>query len=331
MALMLRSLASSFGSERSQTCIDGLALSRTPSRMHRRRQSQTVIRWCASSPYPPLKRSSPAIGSGMSMSMGLSMGGKRPSIGQPLKRTASLHGGDSLASLEQAAKEAKEQQPYPKHKHKSRRVNGPLRPALSLANTLVLDPLVCPPPIPIPRHHIPVHVPTPQPKPTNIVFSQVRRRSSLAPEASAPTALIARTSQVALPSPPSVLGTKKKRESLAQRTIRRQFERTPRGAQVKTHGAHAAMRMMNEAEEEAAVAAVLVIDEASDSRTCPWPILGSTSVHRARRWSGVLSKATSNPDTPTMPMPPPSSPLCSPRTPFISTIRSLPPFLLFSV
>ncbi|KAF8687961.1 hypothetical protein RHS03_09845, partial [Rhizoctonia solani] len=264
MALMLRSLASSFGSERSQTCIDGLALSRTPSRTEGGKVKRTSD-GVRASPYPPLKRSSPAIGSGMSMSMGLSMGGKRPSIGQPLKRTASLHGGDSLASLEQAAKEAKEQQPYPKHKHKSRRVNGPLRPALSLANTLVLDPLVCPPPIPIPRHHIPVHVPTPQPKPTNIVFSQVRRRSSLAPEASAPTALIARTSQVALPSPPSVLGTKKKRESLAQRTIRRQFERTPRGAQVKTHGAHAAMRMMNEAEEEAAVAAVLVIDEASDS------------------------------------------------------------------
>ncbi|CCO33902.1 hypothetical protein BN14_07989 [Rhizoctonia solani AG-1 IB] len=181
---------------------------------------------------------------------------------------ASLHGGDSLASLERAASEAKEQLPYCKPpKHKARRVNGPLRPALSLANTLVLDSLVCPPPVPIPRHHhIPVHVPTPQPKPpTPVIFSQVRRRSSLAPEPGSPTALIARTSQMSLPSPPCVLGMKKKRESLAQRTIRRQFERTPRGVQVKTHGAHAAMKLMSEAEEEAAVAAVLVVEESSDS------------------------------------------------------------------
>ncbi|CAE6466003.1 unnamed protein product [Rhizoctonia solani] len=263
MALMLRSLASSFGSERSQVgCIDGLALSRSSSRTESGKVKRTPDPVRAS-PYPPLKRSSPVFGS----SVNASTVGKRPSIGQPLKRTASLHGGDSLASLERAASEAKEQPPYCKPpKHKPRRVNGPLRPALSLANTLVLDPLVCPPPVPIPRHHIPVHVPTPQPKPpTPIIFSQVRRRSSLAPEPGSPTALISRTSQVSLPSPPCVLGTKKRRESLAQRTIRRQFERTPRGAQVKTHGAHAAMRMMSEAEEEAAVAAVLIIEEGSDS------------------------------------------------------------------
>lgn len=93
----------------------------------------------------------------------------------------------------------------------------------------------------------------------------MRRRSSLAPEYGAPTALVPRTSQVSLPSPPSVLGLKKKRESLAQRTLRRQFERTPRGAQVKVLGAHAALRMMSEAEEEAAVAAVVVVEDGSDS------------------------------------------------------------------
>lgn len=87
----------------------------------------------------------------------------------------------------------------------------------------------------------------------------------MAPEPSAPTALVPRTSQVPLPSPPCIIAGKKKRESLAQRTLRRQFERTPRGAQVKVHGAHAALRMMSEAEEEAAVAAVVVVEEGSDS------------------------------------------------------------------
>lgn len=73
---------------------------------------------------------------------------------------------------------------------------------------------------------------------------------------------------ISLPSPPLALAGKKKRESLAQRTLRRTFERTPRGAQVKVLGAHAAVRMMtamneNEEDDEAAVAAsvVVVVDE----------------------------------------------------------------------
>ncbi|CAE7175984.1 unnamed protein product [Rhizoctonia solani] len=231
MALMLRSLASSFNSERTPLpCID--PLSRSCSRQGKAKRTPEPVR---ASPYPPLKRSSPGYG--------------RSST--PLKRTASLHGGDSLASFQRAEQTCKPTV-------KRRPSNGPLRPALSLANTLILDPLVCPPPIPLPRsvvHHIPL------PKPS--ILPHLRRRSSLAPEPGSPTALVPR--QAPLPSPPCVIGGKKKRESLAQRTLRRQFERTPRGAQVKALGPHVAMRMMSEAEEEAAVAAVVIIDETSDS------------------------------------------------------------------
>lgn len=254
MALMLRSLASSFSSER--TAMDPLPLSRTPSHRDGGKVKRTPEPVRAS-PYPPLKRSSPGFGSGS--------GARRlsTSTSQPLKRTTSLHGGDSLASLQLAASEARQSFSKPRR----RQTNGPLRPALSLANTLVLDPLTCPPPVPLARNamvHAPVVPMAPKP-PTPTIFSQVRRRSSLAPEPSAPTALVTRTNQVPLPSPPCVLGTKRKRESLAQRTLRRQFERTPRGAQVKAHGAHAALRMMSEAEEEAAVAAVLVVEDGSDT------------------------------------------------------------------
>ncbi|CAE6405995.1 unnamed protein product [Rhizoctonia solani] len=277
MALMLRSLASSFSSERAPVpCIDGLPLGRSCSSSHRdggkvKRTPEPV----RASPYPPLKRSSPGYGSG------------RRSIGQPLKRTASLHGGDSLASLQRAATEAKQSAFKSNHNLIKRRpTNGPLRPALALANTLVLDPLVCPPPVPIPRNTV-VHPivpvpPAPRP-PVPTIFSQhgIRRRSSLAPEPGAPTALIPRTSHVPLPSPPSVFNTKKRRESLAQRTLRRQFERTPRGAQVKAIGAHAAVRMMSEAEEEAAVVAVLTVEDTSDSEdVCmsdSWVQVASTS------------------------------------------------------
>ncbi|KAG8771983.1 hypothetical protein FRC12_003306 [Ceratobasidium sp. 428] len=74
----------------------------------------------------------------------------------------------------------------------------------------------------------------------------------------------------------------KKRESLAQRTLRRTFKKIPRGAQVKVLGAHAAVRMISgmneeiEAEEEAAVAAsVIVVGEDENEpedvcRTDPW-------------------------------------------------------------
>ncbi|CAE6476529.1 unnamed protein product [Rhizoctonia solani] len=263
MALMLRSLVSSFNAERSPLpCIDPipLPLSRTSSRTDGGKVKRTPEPVRAS-PYPPLKRSSPGLASATG-----------PRRAQPLKRTTSLHGGDSLASLQRAATELRSQSMCkPPTNHKRRQTNGPLRPALSLANTLVLDPLVCPPPVPIARNTIHLHAPVivpPAPKPPiPTIFSQlgVRRRSSLAPEAGAPTALVPRTSHVPLPSPPSVLAIKKKRESLAQRTIRRQFERTPRGAQVKTLGAHAAVRIMSEAEEEAAVAAVVVVDDTSDS------------------------------------------------------------------
>ncbi|CAE6424623.1 unnamed protein product [Rhizoctonia solani] len=249
MAVMLRSLASSFSSERSPLpCIDPLPLARTTSRTDGGKVKRTPEPVRAS-PYPPLKRSSPGFGSGA-----------RKSISQPLKRTSSLHGGDSLASLQRAASDARQQQFCKSNK---RRTNGPLRPALSLANTLVLDSLVCPPPIPARNM---VHAPAPMaPKPPTPTVFSLRRRSSLAPEPGAPAALVPRTNHVPLPSPPSVLCGKKRRESLAQRTLRRQFERTPRGAQVKAHGAHVAMRMLSEAEEEAAVAAAVVIDETSDS------------------------------------------------------------------
>lgn len=50
--------------------------------------------------------------------------------------------------------------------------------------------------------------------------------------------------------------------------LRRTFERTPRGAQVKVLGAHAAMRMMSEAEEEAAVAASVVVVPDPDEDVC---------------------------------------------------------------
>ncbi|KAG8690462.1 hypothetical protein FRC11_011449 [Ceratobasidium sp. 423] len=262
MALMLRSLASSFSSERSPVpCIDPLPLVRTPSHRTDGGKVKRTPEPVRASPYPPLKRSSPGFGSGTA---------RRLSIGQPLKRTTSLHGGDSLASLQRAASEARQQsfcKPSNSNKYR-RQTNGPLRPALSLANTLMLDPLVCPPPVPVPRNsvvHAPVPVPPAPKPPTPTIFSQVRRRSSLAPEPGAPTALVTRTNQVPLPSPPSVIGSKRRRESLAQRTLRRQFERTPRGAQVKAHGAHAALRMMSEAEEEAAVAAVVVVEDGSDS------------------------------------------------------------------
>ncbi|KAJ1300086.1 hypothetical protein OPQ81_002568 [Rhizoctonia solani] len=263
-SLMLRSLASSFSSERAQgPCIDPLPLSRTSSHRTEGGKVKRTPEPARASPYPPLKRSSPGFGSGS--------GARRlSSIGQPLKRTTSLHGGDSLASLQRADSEARQPSfSKPSHTRPRRQTNGPLRPALSLANTLVLDPLVCPPPVPVPRHHVPIHAPAPVPlapkPPIPTIFSQgVRRRSSLAPEPGAPTALVTRN-QLPLPSPPCVLGAKKKRESLAQRTLRRQFERTPRGAQVKALGAHVAMRMMSEAEEEAAVAASVVVEEGSDS------------------------------------------------------------------
>ncbi|KAG8681462.1 hypothetical protein FRC09_017473, partial [Ceratobasidium sp. 395] len=69
---------------------------------------------------------------------------------------------------------------------------------------------------------------------------------------------------VALPSPPVAVLLKKKRESLAQHTLRRTFEKTPRGAQVKVLGAHAAVRMMSamnkeiEAEYKATVSASVI-------------------------------------------------------------------------
>ncbi|KAH7325319.1 hypothetical protein B0J17DRAFT_681858 [Rhizoctonia solani] len=287
MALMLRSIVSSFNSERSPLpCIDPipLPLSRTPSRNDGGKVKRTPEPVRAS-PYPPLKRSSPGLGSATGARRGVS-------IGQPLKRTTSLHGGDSLASLQRAATELRSQSLCkPPTTHKRRQTNGPLRPALSLANTLVLDPLVCPPPIPIARNtihlHAPVIVPQAPKPPIPTIFSQgLRRRSSLAPEAGAPTALVPRTSHVPLPSPPSVLGIKKKRESLAQRTIRRQFERTPRGAQVKTLGAHAAVRIMSEAEEEEAVAAVVVVDDTSDSEdVCMSDAWVQVPAHEEMEWS----------------------------------------------
>ncbi|EUC62790.1 hypothetical protein RSOL_455370 [Rhizoctonia solani AG-3 Rhs1AP] len=243
MALMLRSLASSFSSERTPLpCIDALPLSRTS--IHRdggkvRRTPEPV----RASPYPPLKRSS---------------GYGSKSLGPPLKRMASLHGGDSLASLQRAATEAKQSICKP-HSNK-RKSNGPLRPALSLANTLVLDSLVCPPPVPLAMVH-PIVPNSPAPK-LPVPTTLLRRRSSLAPE-SGPTALVPRNTHVALPAPPCLF-PKRRRESLAQRTLRRQFERTPRGAQVKALGAHAALRMMSEAEEEEAVAAVFAMDDPDD-------------------------------------------------------------------
>ncbi|CAE6479666.1 hypothetical protein ACGC1H_002435 [Rhizoctonia solani] len=248
MALMLRSLASSFSSERAPLpCIDPLPLSRTSSHRDGGKAKRTPEPVRAS-PYPPLKRSS-GYGSGT---------GVRKSIGQPLKRMASLHGGDSLASLQRAATEAKQSSCKPQ----KRRSNGPLRPALSLANTLVLDSLVCPPPVPLAMVHPIVPVPPAPKPPIPTISTQLRRRSSLAPESGAP-ALVPRSTHP-LPAPPCLF-PKRRRESLAQRTLRRQFERTPRGAQVKALGAHAALRMMSEAEEEEAVAAVLAVDDTSDA------------------------------------------------------------------
>ncbi|KAB5592142.1 hypothetical protein CTheo_4407 [Ceratobasidium theobromae] len=226
--IMLRPLAS-LGSERAPLpCMDPLG-GRSRSGSGKVKHSAESVR---ASPYPPLTRSSGGFG-------------LKRNASQPLRRTTSLHGGDSLAALEQQANACKPNK---------RRIR-PLRAAPSFVNTHPLDMLVCPPPAPPPQCQVSA------PK------LPMRRRSSLAPAPTAPTAfVIPRPSHVPLPSPPAYTCPKKKREPLAQRTIRRTFERTTRGAQVKVLGAHAAMRMMSEAEEEASVAASLVVikDDSDD-------------------------------------------------------------------
>jgi len=243
------------------------------------------------SPYPPLVRSSSGYGSAAGAKRLAANLAARAS--QPLRRTASLQGGDSLAALQAAADDAKlssrpascrpantlSKQP----RHRSRTgspVGRPLRPAPTLVNA-PFDVLVCPPPAPPPCRDVRLGLEFSAPTPRRPVIvteppaapTSLRRRSSLAPAQTAPTAVVMRGGSVALPSPPVNMMVKKKRESLAQRTLRRAFERTPRGAQVKVLGAHAAVRMMSamneasEAEDEAAVAASVVVvgeDEPED-------------------------------------------------------------------
>ncbi|KAG8774194.1 hypothetical protein FRC12_002110 [Ceratobasidium sp. 428] len=297
--IMLRSLASSLSTERAPLPFIGDQLSagigcpawshsgtddRAPSSIGGGK-TKHVSESHRASPYPPLVRSSSGYGSGA--------GSKRlaatvsRSSGQPLRRTASLQGGHSLIDFQAAADDAKQSprpascrsaSPLPKQpRHRTRTgsvARTPLRPSSTLVNTLPLDVLVCPPPAPPPRCDLRLGLEFAAPTPRRAVIipeppvapNAVRRRSSLAPAQAAPTAVVMRNgSSMALPSPPVAVLLKKKRESLAQRTLRRTFEKTPRGAQVKVLGAHAAVRMMSvmneeiEAEDEAAVAASVIV------------------------------------------------------------------------
>ncbi|QRW04549.1 hypothetical protein RhiLY_03548 [Ceratobasidium sp. AG-Ba] len=212
------------------------------------------------SPYPPLARSSSGYGSAAGLKRLAAVTRSQSQTSQSLRRTASLQGGDSLAALQESCRNTQvpRQPPPPPRRHSRPGSNGrALRPAPTLVN---LDLLVCPPPAPPPRSDIRIHFPTPPQPPPPVrqppPSQPLRRRSSLAPAETAPAAM----------SPTRDDG-QEKRESLAQRTLRRTFERTPRGAQVKVLGAHAAVRMMtamneNEEADEAAVAAsVVVVDE----------------------------------------------------------------------
>ncbi|KAF8596539.1 hypothetical protein BDV93DRAFT_563168 [Ceratobasidium sp. AG-I] len=306
--IMLRSLAASLSSERSPLpfiadplagigCTswspagtDDRALSVTGKTKH----SPDSVR---ASPYPPLVRSASGYGSGAGAKRLAAAALTSRATSTPLRRTASLQGGDSLAALQAAADDAKLSGRTASCKpatglHKAPRRsrtgsnNTPLRglrPTPSFVNTLPLDVLVCPPPAPPVRCGLQLQFPTPRPAPVFVpetpppapvavapVVAQ-RRRSSLAPAFEAPPALVIR--QVPLPSPPMVGLGKKKREPLVQRTLRRTFEKTPRGAQVKVLGAHAAVRMMGamtetEAEDEAAVAASVVVVVEEDADVC---------------------------------------------------------------
>ncbi|KAG9096922.1 hypothetical protein FS749_007447 [Ceratobasidium sp. UAMH 11750] len=245
------------------------------------------------SPYPPLVRSSSGYGSAAGAKR-LAAATLAARASQPLRRTASLQGGDSLAALQAAADDAKlSPRPascrptttlskQPRHRPRTGSpVGRPLRPTPTLVN-VPLDLLVCPPPAPPPRCDLRLGLEFSAPRPPRLVVPElsvapttVRRRSSLAPAQTAPTAVVMRSGSVTLPSPPVNIMAKKKRESLAQRTLRRTFERTPRGAQVKVLGAHAAVRMMSamnettELEDEAAVAAsVIVVGEDEPEDVC---------------------------------------------------------------
>lgn len=307
---MLRSLAASLSSERSPLpfIADPLAGigctswsqsgtdDRAPPVSGKAKHNTESVR---ASPYPPLVRSSTGYGSGAGAKRLAAAGLVARASVQPLRRTASLQGGDSLASLQAAADDAKLSGrtasckpvtglPKPPRRSRTGSNNVPLRalrPTPSFVNTLPLDVLVCPPPAPpvrcglqlefptVRRVPAPVFVPeppAPPPQPLVPLVSQ-RRRSSLAPAYEAPPALVMR--QVPLPSPPANGLGKKKREPLVQRTLRRTFERTPRGAQVKVLGAHAAVRMMGamteaEAADEAAVAASVVVVGEEDADVC---------------------------------------------------------------
>ncbi|KAG9088404.1 hypothetical protein FRC06_002052 [Ceratobasidium sp. 370] len=274
------------------------------------------------SPYPPLVRSSSGYGSAAGAKR-LEATALAARASQPLRRTASLQGGDSLAALQAAADDARlSPRPascrpanslpkQPRHRPRTGSpVARPLRPAPTLVNALPLDVLVCPPPAPPPRFDVRLGLEFSAPTPRRLTMvpeplvapTAVRRRSSLAPAETAPTAVVMRGGSFALPSPPVNVMGKKKRESLAQRTLRRTFERTPRGAQVKVLGAHAAVRMMSamneasEAEEEAAVAAsVIVVGEDESEDVCmadSWVELNATPLSPV---SPILVESSHNP------------------------------------